>query len=647
MNIMELSPEQVAFSYEGKEIVKYRGQKNPEKVIGQPRGLKALKLGMMLDYKGYNIFVSGDYGTGRHSAIKQIASELPFKPLNDLVFAYCFLRPQTPESLLFPAGTGNLFKQEMDKVANFVENNEKDKALSLVKDLSQKEYPVKVLSYLHQVENDLKKETSISEKYRINLVVNNENKKNRPLVFESHPDHANIFGYLSGISDYTHLNIIPGSLFDALGGFFVVDANQIIQNEQLWEDIKRFAYSSTLIMRRYRDSYGNKEKFIKVALDFPTKIILVGSDDVFEKLSDNDESFLSIFRISAQFDFSMEANEQNLKGTISYIENQAKKSNLLPLTDDTIASLLNYSAWLVEDRKELTTQMSLLAALLFEADLIARNNDATKIESYHVNQAIQERNYNNGIIEERINKEITKGDMIISLSGSRIGIVNGLAVIDRGQDSFGTPTVISATVAPGSEGIVNIEHEAGLSGEIHDKGLLILEGYLRKRYARTFPLSIYAGICFEQSYAEVDGDSASSSELFALLSAIGEIPIRQDIAVTGSVNQTGKIQPVGGINEKISGFFKVCMQEGLTGSQGVIIPKQNISSLILSEDIIKSIKEKKFHIYPIETIDQGMEILTHRPSGERNPKGVFPPETLNRIIEVRLKRLFEFSKSAN
>ena len=213
--------------------------------------------------------------------------------------------------------------------------------------------------------------------------------------------------------------------------------------------------------------------------------------------------------------------------------------------------------------------------------------------------------------------------------------------MDRGLASFGTPTVISVSVAPGSEGIVNIEHEAGLSGEIHDKGLLILEGYLRKQYARTFPLSIYAGICFEQSYAEVDGDSASSSELFALLSAIGELPV---IAVTGSVNQLGDIQPVGGINEKIEGFFSICEKMGLSGKQGVIIPRQNVKSLILPERILNAIEERRFHIYPISSIDQGMEILTLRPSGERNVKGSFPPNTVNRIIEARLKKPPELSK---
>ncbi len=245
------------------------------------------------------------------------------------------------------------------------------------------------------------------------------------------------------------------------------------------------------------------------------------------------------------------------------------------------------------------------------------------------------------LIESKINQEIERGEVLISLTGAKVGVVNGLAIFDRGSASFGVPTVITAAVAPGSEGIVNIEHEAGLSGEIHDKGLLILEGYLRKHYARTFPLSIYAGICFEQSYAEVDGDSASSSELYALLSAIAEIPIRQDIAVTGSVNQLGIIQPVGGINEKIEGFFKACKRLGLTGKQGVIIPIQNIKNLILSEEIEQAIFKGLFHIYPVSQIDEGMQILTNRAIGDRGKKGNFPIGTFNREVDDNLKELFK------
>ena len=272
------------------------------------------------------------------------------------------------------------------------------------------------------------------------------------------------------------------------------------------------------------------------------------------------------------------------------------------------------------------------------------NTGETTITDLSVNRAIEAREYIGSLSEARIQNEIAKGEVNIALSGYKTGVVNGLAVIDLGTVSFGTPAVISATVAPGSEGIVNIEHEAGLSGEIHDKGLLILEGYLRKKYARTFPLSIYSGICFEQSYGEVDGDSASSSELYALLSAIGELPVRQNIAVTGSVNQMGELQPVGGINEKIIGFFRVCKTLKDVKHPTVIIPYQNVRNLILPSEVIDAIAAREFHIYPVRTIDEGMSVLTDRPSGERNQKGQFPVDSFNRVIENRLKHLYELSR---
>jgi lon-related putative ATP-dependent protease len=325
----------------------------------------------------------------------------------------------------------------------------------------------------------------------------------------------------------------------------------------------------------------------------------------------------------------------------------AREEQLLPVDDGAIAELLRFSALAAESRDELTTQLSLVADLLRESDYWAKSLGATGIDREAVLKAMQERDYVSSVTESRIFEEIATGEMIISLDGYKTGVVNGLAVLDRGSSSFGTPTVISATVAPGTEGIVNIEHEAGLSGEIHDKGLLILEGYLRKRYARNFPLSIYSGICFEQSYAEVDGDSASSSELYALLSAIGDIPIKQNVAVTGSVNQMGELQPVGGINEKISGFYRVCRRLGLKNHPGVIIPAQNIKSLILPYEIIDAIERKEFHIYPVQTIDEGMQILTDRPAGQRNQKGNFPVDTLNRSIEDRLKDLYDISRPQN
>ncbi|MFA7225813.1 MAG: AAA family ATPase, partial [Sphaerochaetaceae bacterium] len=436
------------------------------------------------------------------------------------------------------------------------------------------------------------------------------------------------------------LSIRAGSLLQAAGGFIVISAEEMLTVDGLWEAFKRFLSTSTLVIQNAARQAGIRPE----PLPLPVKVILIGSEASYDAFCDNDDDFLKLFKILAEFDYTMAATNENIASTIGFIKMVSREEELIEADSSGIAELLRFSAFIAESREELTTQLSLISDLLHEADYWAKVEGLKTITKEAVLRSIDERNYVSSVSENRIFDEISTGEMIIALDGTKVGVVNGLAILDRGGFSFGTPTVISATVAPGNEGIVNIEHEAGLSGEIHDKGLLILEGYLRKSYARNFPLSIYSGICFEQSYGEVDGDSASSSELYALLSAIGEIPIKQNIAVTGSVNQMGELQPVGGINEKITGFFNICRRLELKNHPGVIIPVQNIKSLILPYEIIEAIERKEFHIYPIQRIDEGMEILTDRPSGARNQKGNFPIDTLNRTIEDRLKHLYELSR---
>ncbi len=679
MNIEELSVSEARFSYD-KAMVEalvqeVRGSGHRSAIVGQPRALSALRMGMSVNTKGYNIYISGEDGTGRHSAVRQIAASLEHggsgvsgsngvscSSALDLLYACNFDRNEAPFLLALPSPLGASLSSYMERISGCVDSGKWTEAVALEEELEGSLGTVAsplLPTYFSQVHSSLARRSGDPSSYLVNMIHDGSSDAGRmgehttrPLVEEYHPTHANMFGQITKQNMSCHLSLSGGSLLDAVGGFFVVRADKLLTQSQsqhslwsLWDSLKLFAESSSFTVS---GDNSQDQLFIRpVVSQLPVKIILIGSDALYDKLCENDDEFLRLFKVSAEFDFSMPANEENIKGTIAYILDVIEKNNLKPIDQDAICELLRYSSWYAEMRGELTTKLSFIGDLAFEANYIAVHKGAPSIDESSVKEAVNARDFANGITEERINKEIQDGEMIISLSGTKVGVVNGLAVMDRGLASFGTPTVISVSVAPGSEGIVNIEHEAGLSGEIHDKGLLILEGYLRKQYARTFPLSIYAGICFEQSYAEVDGDSASSSELFALLSAIGELPVRQDIAVTGSVNQLGDIQPVGGINEKIEGFFSICEKMGLSGKQGVIIPRQNVKSLILPERIVKAIEEKRFHIYPISSIDQGMEILTLRPSGERNVKGNFPPNTVNRIIEDRLKKLYELSKPAN
>lgn len=668
MNIEELSVSEAQFSYDrsmiGTLVSEVRKEGCKSAVVGQPRALSALRMGMSVNTKGYNIYISGEDGTGRHSAVRQIAASLENdgSVALDLVYACNFDRNEAPFLIALPSPFGSLLSSHMERISRLAKDGMWDEAIALECEREDSLEGIGnplLTTYFSQVRAALNRKNGDAPSYLVNMVHDGaadaglkDVKAKRPLVEEYHPTHANMFGQITKQNAPCHLSLSGGSILDAVGGFFVVRADKILSQSQgqhslwaLWDSLKLFAESSSFTVS---GDNSQDQLFIRpIVSSLPVKIILVGSDALYDKLCETDDEFLRLFKVSAEFDFSMPANKDNIKGTIAYILDVIEKNNLRPINEDAICELLRYSSWYAEMRGELTTKLSFIGDLAFEANYMAVRKGAPSIDESCVKEAMNARDFANGITEERINKEIQDGEMIISLSGTKVGVVNGLAVMDRGLASFGTPTVISVSVAPGSEGIVNIEHEAGLSGEIHDKGLLILEGYLRKQYARTFPLSIYAGICFEQSYAEVDGDSASSSELFALLSAIGELPVRQDIAVTGSVNQLGDIQPVGGINEKIEGFFSICEKMGLSGKQGVIIPRQNVKSLILPERIVKAIEERRFHIYPISSIDQGMEILTLRPSGERNIKGNFPPNTANRIIEDRLKKLYELSKPAN
>ncbi len=602
-------------------------------IIGQTRAIKALSLGLRTDRGGYNIFISGESGTGRLSAVRQEAEKCrkTAGSLKDVCYAYNPISPNAPLCLITEKGKARELKESL---VALTEDDYKEKLKELAKSFPEnKDYFAQLSRY------------PFCEGFKhLNIVLDRTGEEKRPLIIDTHPSFEKLFGYYDKDAAYPQEGINLGSYARAAGGFLVLTAEELLAEKGLWDALKRHLDSTGMALsgRNVQGALGKDERVRPQPIPLNTKVILLGSDEIFDMLCDKDEQFMRLFKVAPQFDYRMEATEENIKGTIGYIVKTGRKLGYV-MTKEAIAEILRYSNWFTESRETLTTQLSILGDLISEASL---NTETKTIDRKEILSAIENREYFTGISEDRINQEIKEGDLIVSVSGAKIGIINGLAVMDRGIASFGTPAVISATVAPGSEGIVNIEHEAGLSGEIHDKGILILEGYLRKQYARTFPLSIYAGICFEQNYSEVDGDSASSSELYALLSAIGEIPVRQDIAVTGSVNQMGVLQPVGGINEKITGFWKTCRSNGLTGTQGVVIPKQNIKSLLLSPQIEEDIRRGAFHIWALSSIEEGMELLTGLKKGERDRKGNFTNGSFNRLIEDRLKALYEAGKGS-
>ena len=371
------------------------------------------------------------------------------------------------------------------------------------------------------------------------------------------------------------------------------------------------------------------------------KVIMIGPSDLYQALFHAEEDFRKIFKINAQFDYEIERTDNILEQYAQFIRRLTKEEQLPPFDRDGVAAIAEYAVERAGGAGKISLRFSDIADILREASYWAVSKGNDVVSRRHVDKAIRMMIDRNSMWKEKITERIDDGTLMIATAGSRIGQINGLAVYDLGQVSFGKPTRITATVSVGRSGIINIDREANLSGSIYNKGALILTGFFRHRFAQDRPLSFSASIVFEQSYGGVEGDSASSTEVYALLSALSRIPIRQDFAVTGSVNQWGEIQPIGGVKEKIEGFFDVCCRRGLTGTQGVLIPVQNVPELMLREDVVTAVEEEKFHIYSVSTIDQGIEILTGVAAGVRDDEGKWTEGSINGLVEERIEELSE------
>jgi ATP-dependent Lon protease len=366
---------------------------------------------------------------------------------------------------------------------------------------------------------------------------------------------------------------------------------------------------------------------------------MIGDAYIYETLYYMDEDFKKIFKIKADFDTVMNRTDESQQQYAAFIRKICNDENLLPFDRTGVAAVIEHGVRLAGRQKKLSTEFHRVTDILREANYWAKKDGGDRVTEKHVDQAVEEKIYRVRMIEDKIQEMIEEGIILIDSEGAKVGQVNGLSVYDVGEYAFGKPSRITAKTSMGKAGIINIEREADMSGRTHNKGVLILAGYLRGKYAQDKPLTLTASLAFEQSYSGVDGDSASSTEVYAILSSLTELPLRQDLAITGSINQNGEIQPIGGVNQKVEGFFEVCRARGLTGKQGVIIPHQNVGDLMLRKDVVAAVQEGKFHIYPVQTVDQGIEILTGKPAGERNPDGTYPPGTVNGIVDEKLREL--------
>jgi ATP-dependent Lon protease len=520
----------------------------------------------------------------------------------------------------------------------------------------------KILDYLVDVEKNLirhidlfktpPKESKEKElidpflEYSVNLLIDNSETMGTPVIMETNPNYLNVFGSIestvtrSGLWQTDFTKIKPGSLLKANGGYLVMNALDALVELGVWQTLKRTLKYQTLEIQNLTSMYLISTSRLKPEpINIDVKVVLIGDAHIYNLLYFLDADFKKIFKIKSEFDSETTKDADTIKEYAQFIKKICEEDNLNHYDKQGIAAIMEYGTRLAGKQKKISTRFHILADVIREACYWSGKDNSKQVQRKHVEQAIQERFERVSLIEDKIQEMIEDGTIMIDTDGSEIGQVNGLSVYSMGEFSFGKPTRITASTAVGRAGVINIEREADMSGRTHNKGVLILGGYLRGKYAQDKPFSLSASLAFEQSYGGVDGDSASSTEVYAILSSLSKLPLRQDIAVTGSLNQRGEIQPIGGVNEKIEGFYEVCKAKGFTGDQGVIIPHQNVQNLMLRKEVIDSVSEGKFHIYPVETIDEGIEILTRIIAGEKLEDGSFPEGTVNNLVDQELGRL--------
>jgi lon-related putative ATP-dependent protease len=482
--------------------------------------------------------------------------------------------------------------------------------------------------------------------YQVNLLVDNAELKGPPVILESHPTYRNLFGSIervvdrSGVWRTDYSKISAGSLVKANGGYLVLNLLDAVVEPGVWQALKRSLRTEQMEIQTYDPFYLFTTSGLKPEpIEMNVKVVIISEAEYYHMLHAYDPDVKKIFKVRADFGTSMDKNEESVRKFGEFIKSQCEKDELNPLDRTAVAAVIEEAVRMTGRKEKISTSFPVVSDLLVEANYWAERENSTVVKDSHVDKAIEAKIFRSNRVEEAIQEMIDRGTLMIDVSGEVVGQVNGLAVYSMGDYMFGKPTRITATTSMGRAGIINIEREADLSGSTHNKGVLILGGYLRKKYAQDKPLTMSASIAFEQSYSGVDGDSASSTEIYALLSSLSGLPIRQSIAVTGSLNQKGEVQAIGGVNEKIEGFYDCCRKLGFTGTQGVMIPESNIKDLMLRKDIIQAVKQGQFHIYPVKTVDEGMEILTGKESGRMDAKGDYPEGTVNAMVNKKLQEL--------
>ncbi len=567
-------------------------------------------------------------------------------------------------------------RTEEKKVKEKLLELERQAALSsvghLIEELKQKNQDnPPVMNYLHDVKEDIldhlddfkpqeeqpaaipmlkppKAEPSFA-RYTVNVFINNRNTKGAPVVIERNPTYYNLFGRIEhklqfgmAVTDFSMIK--PGSLHIANGGYLVVDALDLLKNIFVYDALKRTIKDKEIRIEDVWEQYRLVSSLTlkPEAVPFNVKVVLVGSPQLYYLLYNMDEEYRELFKIKADFENRMDRDKNSLMKYAGFIRTKCTEKGLRPFDRAAVSKVAEYGSRLAEHQGKLSAKFSEIADLLREADHWAHSQKSKIVKLKHVEMAFEEKIYRCNKVEKKIHEAIREGTILMDTEGSVTGQINGLSILDLGDYRFGMPSRITCRTYAGKAGIVNIERETKMSGKIHEKAILILSAYLGEKYARKCPLSLTASLTFEQLYGGIEGDSATCAEIYALLSSISGVPIKQTLAITGSMNQHGDVQPIGGVNEKIEGFFEVCKLDKLNGAHGVIIPSANIKNLMLNKDVIKAVKNGKFNIYSIDNIEDGIEIFTGMPPGELQEDGNYPEGTLNFIVSQKLQ---EFAKA--
>ncbi len=541
---------------------------------------------------------------------------------------------------------------------------------SVIDNIRDRYDDAKVLDFIDQVENNIMENVQVFKglkpegqmtpegfeidyfkEYDVNIIIDNSETKDCPVIIETSPNFINLFGTIEKVSDgrggwYSDFTKIKaGSMLKANGGYLVLNVLHLFEEPGVWRTLKRILTYNKLEIQESPSVFQFTSSILKPEpIEIDTKVILLGSDWIYSLLAEREYDFKKMFKIKADFDYEIKRSDKVIVEYAQVIKKLIKEEGLCEFDKSAISKLIEISARFAGQKNKLTTRFSKIADIAREANFWALDDGFNVISEAHVKKAFELAKERHGLLESKIDDMLQDQMILLDTDGERIGQINGLAVYSTDYYAFGRPTRITATVSLGSGSIINVEREAGMSGRHYNKGVLIISGYFRETFGQDQPLSFNANLVFEQSYGTVDGDSASCAEIFALLSTLADLPIKQYLAVTGSLNQKGDVQPIGGVNEKIEGFFDLCKNRGLNKKQGVVIPVQNVKELMLKEEVVESVKKGEFHIYPISKVEEGIELLTGVRAGKKTAKG-YSAGTVFDLVEKKIKYLYSRSRS--